>query len=380
MNKIIKFLSLFAITVALAGCETTNDSNSTSQSEIVDSSSFESVDSSNSIESSSSSVSSIDDTEYTTFIDLEDVYIEIGETYSLKNALYNYSSTFVASKNINIAGYNTKTQQIFGLSVGSTYFVLTYKDQKQKLNVTVSEPGTYSATFKFDRPRLEDKNLVAFGDSVTADATLQGQGKTYVTLFAEKYGMNLLKNYAIGGTTATYMYLGSNIAKEYGNNKTALDGCRVVKNAVDNGEIDEVDYAFIAYGHNDQYFQPPITDIGDDTNNINSFASCISYKGSYRYMINKLRSANPNIRIILLNCTYSEYDKTNPSPYGNKYNYTDYRNATKDIAEEKSCKYVDPWDYMKDYFDYQDSKTYYKDSVHLSGTGHKKLSDYLFTC
>ena len=53
----------------------------------------------------------------------------------------------------------------------------------------------------------------------------------------------------------------------------------------------------------------------DDT-----FATCHSYKGSYRYMINVLREANPYMRIILLNCTYSEYDKTLPSPYGKTYN------------------------------------------------------------
>ena len=89
-------------------------------------------------------------------------------------------------------------------------------------------------------------------------------------------------------------------------------------------------------------------------------------------MINVLREANPNIRIILLNCTYSEYDKALPSPYGKTYNYQDYRNATKEIAEEMNCRYVDPWDY-----DFNGSRQYYSDSVHITAKGHQLLSQYI---
>ena len=82
-----------------------------------------------------------------------------------------------------------------------------------------------SSTFDFNIHRLEGKNIVSFGDSVTADATIGASGLTYPRLFASKYSMNFKANYAIGGTTATYMYKGSNIYKEYANNKTAIDLC-----------------------------------------------------------------------------------------------------------------------------------------------------------
>ena len=29
------------------------------------------------------------------------------------------------------------------------------------------------------------------------------------------------------------------------------------------------------------------------------------------------------------------------------------------VAEEMGCKYIDPWDYMKDYSDYKDKMVYY---------------------
>ena len=319
-----------------------------------------------------------DDTVYTTFVDLEDVNIEVGERYSLKSALSAYRGITITSKDIKIASYGASLGVILGKKVGTTNLVLDYQNQKQLLKVNVVESGTYSTNFEFNHHRLEGKNIVAFGDSVTADATIGSSGTTYPRLFASKYSMNFKANYAIGGTTATYMYKGSNIYKEYANNKTAIDGCRVVWNAFLNDELSDVDVAFIAYGHNDQYFQPPITVEGDDVYCVDdSFATCHSYKGSYRYMINVLREANPYMRIILLNCTYSEYDKTLVTPYGKTYTYSDYRLATKEIAEEMNCRYIDPWDYMKDYCDYTGARQYYSDSVHITARGHQLLSQYI---
>ena len=258
---------------------------------------------------------------------------------------------------------------------GETYLVLKYKGMQQRVNVYVKD---LKSDYTFTKERLYGKKIVAFGDSVTADATIGKNGQTYSRRFASRYEMDYIKNYAIGGTTATYMYKGSNIYKEYANNKTAIDGCRVVWNAFVNDELSDVDVAFIAYGHNDQYFQPPITVEGDDVYCVDdSFATCHSYKGSYRYMINVLKEANPGMRIILLNCTYSEYDKALPSPYGKTYNYLDYRNATKEIAEEMNCRYIDPWDYMKGYYDYGGSRQYYSDSVHITAKGHQLLSQYI---
>lgn len=254
--------------------------------------------------------------------------------------------------------------------------VLKLDDKTVNKEVKNHPNDELQATYEFCKERLATKKIVAFGDSVTANATIGGE-KTYYNLFADEYKMNAVKNYAIGGTTATYMFEGSNIYKEYSDNEIAVDGVRVVKRAYDNNELSDIDYAFIAYGHNDQYFQAPIDDINDSNYDVNSFASCHSFKGSYRYMINTLKLANPNIRIIILGPTYSEYDKSNPSPYGKLYNYSDYRLATHEIAKEFGLTYIDLWDHMKLYFDVYDSKLYYQDPVHLSKEGQRILANYI---
>ena len=315
--------------------------------------------------------------EYTTIVkDMKDIEIEVEETYTLKYIVEANNGLTVSSTDEEIA--KVENNVVTGIKVGETQLLLEKEGKKQLVDVKVYEKGALSLTFSFDKERLAGKKIVAFGDSVTANATIGG-GRTYFDIFATAFQMKRLKNYAIGGTTATYTYEGSNIYKEYADNKTVLDGVRVVKKAYDSGELANVDYAFIAYGHNDQYFQPPITVDGDDSYDVNSFDSCHSFKGSYRYMIETLKLANPNIRIILLNCTYSEYDKANPSKYGKTYCYADYRNAIAEIGAEYNLTTIEPWDYLSIFFDANDNKIYYKDAVHLSEKGHHELGQFICT-
>lgn len=312
---------------------------------------------------------------YVTIVkDLSKIDIEVDETYDLSYVIKANNGMEVMLDESTVAELNSNV--ITGKEVGVTSLVLSLNGNKQKVDLNVVKKGALSSTFSYETGRLGGKKIVAFGDSVTANATVGG-GNTYYDNFANKFRMNAVKNYAIGGTTATYMYEGSNIYKEYAGNTIAIDGVRVVKNAYDKNELKDIDYAFIAYGHNDQYFQPPITVEGDSTYDVNSFDSCHSFKGSYRYMINTLKLANPNIRIILMNCTYSKYDVSNPSRYGKTYSYADYRQAIKELSEEFSLTHIDPWEHLEIYFDAYDSKYYYKDSVHLSEAGHIVLTQYI---
>ena len=264
---------------------------------------------------------------------------------------------------------------LIGLKEGETYLLIKSNDRYQKVIVNVAPTGTYHSSWNFSQMQ-KGESIVAFGDSVTANATI-GIDATYVRRISKTYGLDFKANYAIGGTTGTYMYEGSNIWKEYKTLTDVLDGPRRVKQAVDNGEIDGVDYAFIAYGHNDQYFQPPITVEGDDVYNIDNFDNAHSFKGSYRFMVNYLRKANPNIKIILLNCTYSEYCLDSGRNWGSLYLYKDYRKAITELAEELDVKLVDPWNYTKTIFDAYAKRIYYKDVVHLNVKGHDKLGEYI---
>ena len=307
---------------------------------------------------------------------ISDVHIEVDETYTFQYIVNSNQGLVISTLDENIVSVNNDI--LTGVSVGETNVLFEKNGIKQLVPVKVYEKGALSLTFSFSKERLAGKKIVAFGDSVTSNATVGG-GRTYFDNFATAFAMNKGKNYAIGGTTGTYMYEGSNIYKEYAGSTTAIDGVRTVKKAYDNNELNDVDYVFIAYGHNDQYFQAPISANGDDVYDINSFDSCHSFKGSYRYMINTLKLANPNVRIILLNCTYSEYDRSNPSIYGRTYSYNDYRTAISEVAEEFSLTHIDPWDFLYLFFDAYSNKVFYKDPVHLSLEGHVQLGEYIRT-
>lgn len=230
-------------------------------------------------------------------------------------------------------------------------------------------------TYKISKNYFNNKNVLIIGDSVSAKETIGLENKTYSDLLKEHLNINTLLNAAIGGTTLTYMYEGSNIYKEYHNNSVAIDGCRVIEKLTKENKLKDFDYVFIAYGHNDQYFKCEIDQ--KDNYDVNDLSKCKSFKNSYRFIINTIKKYNSNAKIIILNCTYSEYDKVSISPYGNKFSYIDYRNASKQIADEYNLKYIDPWDYMKQYFDFYNDKKYYQDSVHLSYLGHEVLFNYL---
>ena len=299
--------------------------------------------------------------------DLTSLTLEEGESLYIGDDLKVNPNIKTAIGNEQIASVSDD-KFVTGIRVGKTTLRCTINGYYQDVEINVVAKGSLSDSFILDRRHLYDKNLVFFGDSVTA----QDPNFNYPTLLASYYETAYMKNYAIGGTTLTYMYPGSNIDKEYHNNSTAIDGCRVVSNAAIKGELANADYVFVAYGHNDQYFQPPLD--STDSDNPYDINNCVSFKASWRFVINIIKRANPNARIIALNCTYSEYDKTTATPYaqGSKITYADYRNATYEIANEYKLKYLDPWDYMKQYY-----PSCYKDSVHLQQQGHEKLFEFI---
>ena len=243
------------------------------------------------------------------------IKIEVNEFYDLSNLIND--DVKVTVENENILLFDKKI--IKGLKTGKT--TIFFNDKSIEVNVI--KQNSLKNDFTLSYGYLSNKNLLILGDSVSAQATI-GDGKTYSTLLKEKLNINTLLNAAIGGTTLTYMYEGSNIDKEYHSNEVALDGCRVVKKLEDENKLSNFDYVIIAYGHNDQYFKPSI----DEENTIvKSLNDCHSFKNSFRFIINTLMKNNPNVRITILNCTYSEYDKADPSKYHGNVFYIDYRKA-----------------------------------------------------
>lgn len=320
------------------------------------------------------------------------VDIELDETYNISSLLAELSGLNVSFEDNSLVSYENGVLK--GLKTGVTRMLLKQNDKEQVCRLEVHQKGALGSTFSFDEYRLTGKNIVAFGDSVTDYVT--NNANSYYERFAAIFGMNAVKNYAIGGTTAHYGYEGSNLYKEYfyngnwitdGAGRKVVDGVQRVKNAYDANELANIDYVFIAYTHNDQHFQPIPTKTGYNNYDLNSFASCDSFKGSYVHMIRTLKLANPDVRIILMAPTYAQYDIANiahngDTYYGKEYNYSDYRQMIKEVAGEENVKYVNSWNFLKDYYDFNildgsQRGTYYNDPVHLGVKGQQVLAEYL---
>lgn len=277
---------------------------------------------------------------------------------------------------------------LLGKAVGETYIAYHANGKYQKVNISIAKAGSYKRAYRFDdiAAELKDKNISAFGDSVTADATVGDTSSVYPRKFALKYKMNFIENYAVGGTTGSYSTFNENIMKEYGGTKYQyLDGCDLVYNH--RNDLKTVDYLFISYGYNDLYYQVKIDDERDSTYCADgTFACCHSFKGAYRYMINVARKANPDIQIICNNINFNEYDPDSGA-FGKGYKFDtglrqiDYRKAIFEIGYEMDVKVIDTWNYTKNLYDKDEPEgvyKVYKDYVHLTKFGQNQLSKYIF--
>ena len=136
--------------------------------------------------------------------------------------IFNYLSEFE-----NLSGYvedtsicelNFKKFTLEGKKEGVTNLIIEKEGAYQKVKIEVKKENSLTSNWTFEQliESKQRKNFVVIGDSVSADETYFNKDKTYASLVSNLVGGKLIKNYAIGGTTATYMYKGSNIEKEYG--------------------------------------------------------------------------------------------------------------------------------------------------------------------
>lgn len=278
---------------------------------------------------------------------------------------------------------------------GDTYIVYHANGKYQKVNVNIAPKGTYDRAYTFEEigPSLEGKKCANFGDSISFDWTLGDQVSTYSRRFAKKYGMEMGPddNHAIGGSVSMYVTNDPNVMTEYGGTEYQYnDGVDQFHDLYLDGTLKDYSVIFITFGYNDLYFQPEIDDDRDHTYNLDPSVCCHSWKGGYRYMINTARKANPDVKIVIQNIIYNEYDldhggySHNPKySFDKGIKYLDFRKALYEIGYELDVKVIDMWNYTKSIYDYSPDRdpTYlywkYKDIMHPSVIGNKYICNYL---
>lgn len=384
-NKLITALSISLLTIT--GCNSKGDNKKTEDNKIVDT---VEVDLTNKTKEQ--------------LISIEKLQLEVDEQYNFKKLLTenptninNYSFVIGNPAKLEMSALDSNNNiYAKGLEVGNLNLYVFYENTNtgktfyQKLEVNVFEKGGLSADYTFDYGRLAGKNVVIFGDSVTVGAGVS-TNKRYWELLRDELEFKGVKSFAVGGTTMTYMYDGSHIKNEYYsgfgrhfngtsfitvpttqekvNNYTSNED-KLTASAIGNeARIKATDYLIIFYGHNDMYFQVPIGTTEYLPKNLNQ---CTTFKASYAYALNYIKSVNPDVRILLLAPQYSEYAPN--ASYNKNITYADYRNAIKDMAAYYKVKCIDLWDESAVA---NQSEPILQDAVHPNNYGHRVIADII---
>lgn len=316
-------------------------------------------------ESSSKTKPNTEEKTLTDFIDVTKIDIEVDETFDLNPYFLNPDAPF-SFQIINEKTASLNDKVITGVKKGSTELYIYYGDSYQKIPVNVFDKKALKMSFDFSKGRLYNKKVLIFGDSVSYGAGLKAGESKWWEILQSNLGFNAT-NYAVSGTTMTYMYAGSNIEKEYRSSGRMFNGVGFILSNIN--QVKTADYIFIFYGHNDLYFQPPI---GDSNEAPKTLDECTSFKASYAYGIKTIQENNPKARIILITPNYSIYT---PNPnYNIHLGYADYNEAILDLAEYYRLKTYYIWELTKEAHEKQ---SILADNVHMNARGHQILADYI---
>ena len=217
--------------------------------------------------------------------------------------------------------------------------------------------------FKFDYARLHKKTFTVFGasnsDITVIPSSYTQRQKLWCEQLAERFDMTMY-NYAKSGATAGYCE--GLVGKNPG--RISIVGTYVVNRQEIIEGIKNSDYVFFNFGGNDTSYSCKIGEVGEV--NEENYLTKESFKGSYSYMIDKVRSINPNIKVVCMGMTPSTWAApTYSRPYMD--------GIIQDLAQEKNCKYV----YFLDAWGENEFDTYAPDGTHPLTKGHTLLVEKL---
>lgn len=364
--------------------ESINSNSDNSQNEI--NTSHEILDSASSIQESSIDIDTSNATSDELFGDFlggleyddtlfENDILEIGvnEKYNL-NVMCTLKDFFwieIRSSDNNIVFFDIDNN-VIGMNLGSAKIaVMVDEEYYDIIDVEVKDDDYMQAHLSFDPGRLYDKTFTVFGGSIS-DTSITAYPKNVPTFWEEmilsKYGGKYY-NFAKSGSTCGMC------RKQIDSSPSSLDitTTHIVNKKEVKEAIQDSSFVYIFIGANDATYGANIGNYGDITDqNIDTYES---FKGSYSYVINKIREYNPSIRIIAIGLTYSTW---NVGPYNkNDYeNYTyaksrlEFDNIIKDIATDLNLKYI----YMYDLWNGSNYKDYIPDGIHPVTAGYELIT------
>lgn len=269
--------------------------------------------------------------------------------------------------------YMSADDAVYGKKEGTTKVKAVFDETTyDEFVLKVVGEDYMNENLKVDAGRLKNKKFVVFGDSisdVTVTAYPDNRPQFWCEQLVANYDMTMY-NYAKSGSTAGYSH--SLMAK---GPYMGIVGTTMVQAPQAIEDIKNSDFAFIFFGGNDATYACNIGEIGDvDENNYDSKES---FKGAYSFIIDRIRSYNPKIKIICLSLSSSSWGIENSKVPGTVYakSRKELCEAVKDVAAAKKAKYIDIYGLWEGKIEGASFADCCPDGIHPQTKGYKLIID-----
>ena len=374
MNK--KLIFFLTSSLLICSCNNTTDVSdnlSNQESSVMESSSIIDTEILDQSSEQESIIDSIEDGGFRGYA-LNDVidydYLEIGvnDSYNIRKSINNEfkdSWMDIYIENTDIALPDVE-DNINGLVEGECEVNVVFDESYyDKFTLKITSQDYINMNFKFDYSRLHEKSFTVFGASnsdITVKPASYDQRQTlWCEQLVSRYDMTMY-NYAKSGSTAGYC--NSLIKNDPG--AITIVGTYVINKKEIINSIENSEYVFFNFGGNDTTYSCEIGNIGEV--NEENYLTKESFKGSYSYMIDKVRDINPNIKVVCMGMTPSTWKAPT-------YSRAFMDETIKEIANEKKCKYV----YLLGLWEDNEFSKYCPDGTHPLTEGHSILLDRLIS-
>lgn len=301
-----------------------------------------------------------------TLLKKHEIEIYTNEIYSvnyLVSKIY-YPIDMVISNN-DVATYDVNNN-IIGKNKGETMVKVIFSTDTEfvysTLKVIVKEVKSVQSDFKTSEGDLKNKTFTVLGDSIS-DINVTAYPDNRPTFWCEMLRDRLnmkLYDFAISGSCAGFLKQQSDtIGKDYAN---YIQGSNVVNKEEVKTAVSKSDYVFLYFGNNDVTYNTNIGDYNDI--NDDNYKDVESFKGAYTYIINKIKSYNPNVKIVCLSLSYSTWGI-------GKTTRSELADIVGDIASYNNVKYINIYHLWNE----SNYETYNPDGIHPQTSGYELIVD-----